>query len=850
MSFDIQTIAQQYLINPNLSTIDLLLQSKYRSMIDLRDIYSVSTGTIITGSVSLLSNLNISGNAFFNYCSVWSTLYANNIILKGDTTINSNLYISNSSTINNLIVNNFHVLNNSIFNNININNNLIIPNNIIGKSNAIINSNLISNNKNNFNYLKANNINVIANTLVNKGNSNNLAIGGNSILQNTTTCISNINISGSTYFNNLTCLTNFYNKNLISQDITINSILYISNLSIFNKLKILKDTNVNNLNLMGQLNTNNFNLNGYTVCNLPEYPNNATAALAGVPYWGLYRTGNIVKVRLNINIPIATLNSSSVISLYLNEIYVDPGVTIIDSFSQAISPITLGTVDNTTAGIYNLIYYGIDKFNNYSNTVTRIVNVYNYPQISNIVLASNIITYTITGIYSNISYKIINQEVVIVTETPIINTSINIASLTLTSIPHYVIIYVKRDESNLVLTVTIAITNTNFGPALFIKGTNPLMVQLSMNYSVLNNVYGINLSNNSTITIQNSNLTVYNSSNALVTTTNGLLPTNYCDTFTITYNITGSNGVNITSIISIQTIDNIPPVLTLLGPSLKNLLSGSPYVDDGITAIDSIDNNLPVYMISLGTGISQLTQNVLTQNVLISGTSTLIDQTKNLPSGSYIATYKATDKNGNSAYSYRTIKISTKLTLAQMNNIISYSDSNTLTSNSWDNWSFNPDEWFVANNVLNRTAIGYGAMSYALSVSAVKTFIIIAKYYPIRRSVVVICDNTNFNPFISFDINKNSFYTNIYSGNYRVKIDNNPSVSDSQTTINFVDGNWHIIQITNLDLNMWIFPIRISSYPNFNMHQNSAIMFIATYNSVLSDTDMIFNYNILKSLIS
>ena len=111
----------------------------------------------------------------------------------------------------------------------NINNNLIIPNNIIGKSNAIINSNLISNNKNNFNYLKANNINVIANTLVNKGNSNNLAIGGNSILQNTTTCISNINISGSTYFNNLTCLTNFYNKNLISQDITINSILYISN---------------------------------------------------------------------------------------------------------------------------------------------------------------------------------------------------------------------------------------------------------------------------------------------------------------------------------------------------------------------------------------------------------------------------------------------------------------------------------------------------------------------------------------------------------------------------------------------------------------------------------------------
>ena len=176
MSFDIQTIAQQYLINPNLSTIDLLLQSKYRSMIDLRDIYSVSTGTIITGSVSLLSNLNISGNAFFNYCSVWSTLYANNIILKGDTTINSNLYISNSSTINNLIVNNFQVLNNSIFNNININNNLIIPNNIIGKSNAIINSNLISNNKNNFNYLKANNINVIANTLVNKGNSNNLDI--------------------------------------------------------------------------------------------------------------------------------------------------------------------------------------------------------------------------------------------------------------------------------------------------------------------------------------------------------------------------------------------------------------------------------------------------------------------------------------------------------------------------------------------------------------------------------------------------------------------------------------------------------------------------------------------------
>ena len=66
MSFDIQSIYTKYLVNPYYSFADDYLKFKYRSLVNLNNMYTVSNGTIITNNVSILSNLNVLGNSFGN----------------------------------------------------------------------------------------------------------------------------------------------------------------------------------------------------------------------------------------------------------------------------------------------------------------------------------------------------------------------------------------------------------------------------------------------------------------------------------------------------------------------------------------------------------------------------------------------------------------------------------------------------------------------------------------------------------------------------------------------------------------------------------------------------------------
>ena len=625
------------------SNADILLQQKYRSMLDLGSMLCVSTNTIFLGSASISSYMNISGNTtILGSATINSNLnILNNLIINGNITVRNNLYVSNNTIINGnmMINNNLNVSSNTIICNTNINSNLTILGNTIHQGNVTIYSNLNISNNAILNNLLVNNFNVSTPTILN-GSAiiNNLYVSNNSILYGSSTILSNIVISGLTNLNNCLLNSNLNGTNMISQgNITINSGLYVSNTSQLNNTTIIGSANINN-NLNANIVTlNNINISNFIISNLPEYQDNMSAIAAGIPYWSLYRTGGIVKILIDIISPIITLNGNSIIILYIGDLFIDPGVTITDNLNENITPIITGTVNTNIIGTYNLLYTATDSFNNTIN-ITRTVNVYAYPSISNVIFNSNIISFTTTGNFNSMTYKITKSSNIIISETILLSNTINISSLTLTSTPHFIIIYLKRATGDILITNTIGVTNTNFGPRINIIGSNPLLVSLTSTYNVLGNVSAINLPLNTNITLLSSNINIINNLNQSVTIPSTfILPLNYGNIFTITYNVTGTNNVTVSTTIIAQTVDNIPPVITLLGNNPMIILVNTIFVDPGYTITDNSGQTIiPIITGYVNTNFA----------------------------GTYILTYTATDNSNNSTTINRNIIVSGGLNFA------------------------------------------------------------------------------------------------------------------------------------------------------------------------------------------
>jgi hypothetical protein len=104
-------------------------------------------------------------------------------------------------------------------------------------------------------------------------------------------------------------------------------------------------------------------------------------------------------------------------------------------------------------------------------------------------------------------------------------------------------------------------------------------------------------------------------------------------TVSISYSVTDPSGNTTTSGVSrtVRMIDEVAPVVTLLGASSENKECGTPYADPGATATDQCVGNL---------------------TVTVTGA---VDHTT---AGNYVLTYTATDLVGNSDTETRTVRIS------------------------------------------------------------------------------------------------------------------------------------------------------------------------------------------------
>jgi len=252
--------------------------------ITLNSSLNILGNSLFNNSITMINNLTISGYSTLQNTNILNNFNINNIIVKNNTSFNSSLNINNfiSSILN---LNNSLDLNKAIFNNITTNNNLYLINSLFKNSTIFSSLQILNNSLQN-------------NVIINKNlNISNYAILGNTTINNS------LMINSYANFNNLTS-----NKlNISSCSIILGNCTFNSSINI-------------NGNLINPL--------------ILNYPDNVTAKNNGLPIGAWYRTGGILKIRLNDSPPTIYLNGFSSIVVHYPSNYIDAGAYAIDYYKN------------------------------------------------------------------------------------------------------------------------------------------------------------------------------------------------------------------------------------------------------------------------------------------------------------------------------------------------------------------------------------------------------------------------------------------------------------------------------------------------------------------------------------
>jgi len=331
---------------PNNNSIYLI------NILDSNNNLYITGSTLLYNNNTIKSSLNVSNNLLTQNLSINSSLNISyNTILNNSVSINNNLFISSLSLLNNNV---------SMYKNLNLNNNLY-TNNLSMLSCNVSNNSLL------------NNTSLLSSFYVNNNN----------IITQNATVSSALNVSNISIFNNvsLNSSLNISNNTILLNNTTLLSSLYVSSNSKFiNNSTILSNLNVSNNSIInGSLTLgSSLNIKSTIIANLPEYKDNITASNAGIPLWGLYRTGGIVKIRLDTSGPVITINGSNPTSIKLGYTYTELGATALDNLDGVVSVSSSGTVNTTLFGTYYIIYSATDSYYN-TSTAIRTINVIALP---------------------------------------------------------------------------------------------------------------------------------------------------------------------------------------------------------------------------------------------------------------------------------------------------------------------------------------------------------------------------------------------------------------------------------------------------------------------------------------
>lgn len=341
------------------------------------------------------NNLIVNGNGIFKK----NLSVASNLFVNGDILFNKEVSILNLNVLNDVNFNN----------NVTITGNLLVNNDLLLKGNSKLYGNLCVNKDSILLGLiiKSNVFVTDAITLLNNFTCNNSILVYNNLFTNNITVMSNLDILKDIFIYGSDIIINkslnIFNNCTLNKNININNNLLITNISIIDK-NFICNSNISTKNIIFKSNTtiganknNYFKIIGKTICPLREFQTNSLAALNDVPLWGFYRTGGIVKIRLDIIPPMITLIGSNPIQITVGSAYIEPGVIVTDnvdgnllayiisirnasSANIILTPrlitmnMSITETNSLLAGTYNITYKTSDITGN-EILVTRILNV-------------------------------------------------------------------------------------------------------------------------------------------------------------------------------------------------------------------------------------------------------------------------------------------------------------------------------------------------------------------------------------------------------------------------------------------------------------------------------------------
>ena len=310
------------------------------------------------------------------------------------------------------------------------------------------------------------------------------------------------------------------------------------------------------------------------------------------------RTVNVV----DTTAPVVTVTGDNPATVELGTTYTDAGATATDA-SGTVTVVTSGSVDTDTVGSYTLTYTSTDASGN-AGTATRTVSVVDTTAPVITVLGDNPATHEFGTTYTDAGATATDASGTITVET---NGEVN------ADVGTYVLTYVASDASGNTATATrtVNVVDTT-APVITVLGDNPATVEYGSNY----------VDAGATATDLRDGAVTVESTSISSTTTLGEQ--------TITYTATDAAGNTSTATRTINVVDTLGPVITIIGDDPLTVEYGSDYVDAGATATDLRDGTVTVVTTST------------------SSTNRL---------GLQYVFYTATDSLGNETQVYRTINV-------------------------------------------------------------------------------------------------------------------------------------------------------------------------------------------------
>ena len=322
----------------------------------------------------------------------------------------------------------------------------------------------------------------------------------------------------------------------------------------------------------------------------------------------LIRTVNVV----DTTSPVLSLLGSSPVNIEINESYSDDGATATDNYDDnatLTAQINLsGTVDNTVIGSYTLTYNVFDSSNNQAAPISRVVNVEDKIKPTIDLLGDSTISLEVgsnfidPGATASDNYDNDSSITGLISVSGIVNTS---------TLGTYLLSYTVSDSSGnsadpVVRTVQVVDTTS---PVISLNGNT----SINHTYQTAFIDPGATASDN------------YDTNLSALIEVSGSVNENSLGTYNLLYDLDDSSGNSAATVTrQVIVLDDLPPVITIVGDQIVNLAIGDSYVDDGATANDNYDGDLTTNIIATGSV----------------NTSTV---------GTYTVSYNVADSNGNQA---------------------------------------------------------------------------------------------------------------------------------------------------------------------------------------------------------